>query len=183
MPDNPTPYSWPPPEKRKYIGGRSKRVDGPQKVAGRAKYTYDIVRPGMLYGAILRSPHAHARIKSIDVSAAEAMPGVKAVVILQGPGAESGAGEAAGPSANAVVHWEGDEIVALAAVDERVARDALRAIKIDYEPLPHRVIDQQEPPRNAAPDTGPLAQTDIQDMMSNQVPTPQVIKALQERGI
>ncbi|HEY2933210.1 MAG TPA: xanthine dehydrogenase family protein molybdopterin-binding subunit [Acidobacteriota bacterium] len=123
MPD----YKWPEAAKRTLIGKRITRLDGPDKVSGRAKYTYDIKRPGMLYGKILRSPHAHAKIVSIDTSAAEKMAGVMAVKIIQGPGKE--------------ILWAGDEIAAVAAVDEPTAEDAIRAIKVEYERLPHQVID------------------------------------------
>ncbi|MGA1368162.1 MAG: hypothetical protein ACO394_06550, partial [Blastocatellia bacterium] len=68
-------YKWPEEGKRKYIGKRISRIDGPDKVSGKAKYTYDINRPGMLFGKVLRSPHAHAKIVSIDISVAEKMPG------------------------------------------------------------------------------------------------------------
>ena len=68
--------SWP--KKRRLIGTKIKRLDGPDKATGRAKYSYDINRPGMLHGMILRCPHAHAKIKSIDTTAAEKMPGFKA---------------------------------------------------------------------------------------------------------
>ena len=65
-------YKWPEADKRTLIGKRISRVDGPQKVSGRAKYSYDINRPGMLFGKIVRCPHAHARVTSIDTSAAGA---------------------------------------------------------------------------------------------------------------
>ena len=68
---------YPGPEKPTLIGTDVKRVDGPVKATGRAKYSYDIKRPGMLWAKILRSPHAHARIKSLDVAAAE-----KAITVL-----------------------------------------------------------------------------------------------------
>src|SRR6516162_651635 len=83
MPD----YKWPDPEHRTLIGKRTSRVDSPDKVSGQARYTYDVKRPGMLYGKMLRSPYAHCRIVSIDTSAAEKMPGVRAVEIVQKPGA------------------------------------------------------------------------------------------------
>jgi xanthine dehydrogenase YagR molybdenum-binding subunit len=118
-------YKWPEANKRSLIGKRISRVDGPPKVTGKAKYTYDIKRPGMLYGKILHSPYAHAKIVSIDTSAAEKMPGVKAVKIIQGPGTE--------------IQWAGNEIVVVAAVDEPTAEDAIRAIKVQYEVLPHIV--------------------------------------------
>jgi CO/xanthine dehydrogenase Mo-binding subunit len=63
-------YKWPEESKRKFIGKRISRIDGPDKVSGRAKYTFDINRPGMLFGKVLRSPYAHAKIVSIDTSAA-----------------------------------------------------------------------------------------------------------------
>src|SRR5690554_797596 len=77
-------YKWPEASKRTHIGKRISRIDGPDKASGRAKYTYDINRPGMLYGRLVRSPYAHAKITSIDTSAAERMPGVRAVKIIQG---------------------------------------------------------------------------------------------------
>ena len=79
-------YQWPKPPDRHVIGTRHARVDGPEKSSGRAKYTYDATPKGLLAGAILRSPHAHARLVSVDTSAAEKMPGVKAVAVLQKPG-------------------------------------------------------------------------------------------------
>jgi xanthine dehydrogenase YagR molybdenum-binding subunit len=118
-------YKWPEAEKRTLIGKRISRLDGPDKVSGRAKYTYDVSRPGMLHGKVLRSPHAHAKVVSVDTSAAEAMPGVKAVMVIQGPGTE--------------IQWANDEIAAVAAVDEPTAEDAARAIKVVYEKLPHLV--------------------------------------------
>jgi xanthine dehydrogenase YagR molybdenum-binding subunit len=121
-------YKWPEEGKRSHIGKRIKRLDGPEKVSGKAKYTFDINRPGMLFGKILRSPYAHAKITGIDTSAAEKMPGVKAVKIIQGVGTE--------------IQWAGDEIVAVAAVDEGTAEDAVRAIKVQYEKLPHFVNEQ-----------------------------------------
>ena len=78
-------YKWPEASKRTLMGKRISRVDGPDKVSGKAKYTYDVKRPGMLYGKIVRCPHAHAKVVSIDTSAAEKMPGVKAVKVVQGP--------------------------------------------------------------------------------------------------
>jgi len=120
-------YKWPEADKRTLIGKRISRIDGPFKVSGRAKYSFDINRPGMLFGKILRSPHAHAKIKSVDTSAAEKMPGVKAVHVVAGPDTE--------------LYWVGASIVAVAAVDEPTAEDAIRAIKVDYEVLPHLVID------------------------------------------
>ena len=120
-------YHWPPADKRFLIGKSFNRVDGPAKSSGRAKYSYDTSRPGMLHGKMVFSPHAHAKVKSIDTSAAEQMPGVRAVVVMFEPGKE--------------VLWAGQEIVALAADTEEQARDAARAVKIQYEVLPHLVGD------------------------------------------
>ena len=113
-------YPWP--EKPRLIGTRISRLDGPLKVSGRAKYSYDIARPGMLYGRILRSPHAHARLKSIDAAAAEKAPGVKALLITIKPGDK--------------ILYPGEEIGALAAATEQQAADALRLIKLEWDVLP-----------------------------------------------
>src|SRR5215467_16071206 len=124
-------YTWPAAEQRSVIGKRISRVDGPDKVSGRAKYTYDLHRPGMLFGKVVRCPYPHAKVVSVDTSAAEKMPGVAAVHVIQGPGSE--------------ISWAGDDIVVVAAVDERAAADAVRAIKVEYEPLPFFVDDFSEP--------------------------------------
>jgi len=121
-------YDWPPAGERGLIGQRISRIDGPAKSSGRAKYTYDINRPGMLFGKVLRCPYAHATIKSLDVSAAKSLPGVKAVRIIQDVGKE--------------VQWEGDEIAAVAAETEEIAEDAIRKIKVEYEQLPFFVVEE-----------------------------------------
>jgi xanthine dehydrogenase YagR molybdenum-binding subunit len=161
-------YQWPDPATRPLLGKRISRVDGPVKVSGRAKYTYDYNPEGLLAGKILRCPYAHARITSIDTSAAEKMAGVKAVQIIQKPGTE--------------IFWAGDEVVAVAAVDEPTAEDAVRAIKVQYEVLPHFISDA-EPPTNIAPDNGPVSRDDFEDMEDNQVPDEQVIAAIKKTGI
>ncbi len=161
-------YQWPDPATRPLLGKKISRVDGPVKVSGRAKYTYDYNPDGLLAGKILRCPYAHARITSIDTSVAEKMAGVKAVQIIQKPGTE--------------IFWAGDEIVAVAAVDEPTAEDAARAIKVEYEVLPHFVSDA-EPPTNIAPDNSPLSRDDFEDMEDNQVPDEQVIAAIEKNGI
>src|SRR5712691_408515 len=164
MPD----YSWPDAGHRTLIGKRISRVDSPVKVSGQAKYTYDVKRPGLLFGKILRCPYAHAKVISIDTSAAEKMPGVKAVHIIQKP--------------NSTIHWAGDEIVAVAAVDEPTAEDAIRAIEVKYQKLPHLVSDA-EPPKGAAEAQGPISMDDIDDMLDNQVPPRQMIEQIQQYGI
>lgn len=163
-------YQWPKADERHVIGTSRTRVDGPPKSSGQAKYTYDATPKGLLAGAILRSPYAHARLVSIDTSAAESMPGVKAVAVLQKPGTTT-------------IHWVGDEVVGVAAVDEGTAEDALRAIKVQWEPMPHFVDDFTEPPASIPEDTGPLSMGDLVGMFSNQVPEPQIAAALQKRGV
>jgi xanthine dehydrogenase YagR molybdenum-binding subunit len=164
MPD----YAWPDAEHRTLIGKRTTRVDAAVKVSGQAKYTYDVHRPGMLYGKVLRCPYAHAKIVSVDTSAAEKMPGVKAVHVVQGPGTN--------------IHWAGDEIVVVAAVDEGIAEDAVRAIQVKYQQLPHLVSDA-EPPAGSAQEQGPLSMDDIGDMLDNQVPTREMVSHIQRYGV
>ena len=121
------------------IGARTPLVDGVDKVTGRAKYTADIQVTGALVGRILRSPVAHARIVSIDTSAAEALNGVVAVCT----GAETPVpygvlpiAENEYPLARDKVRYRGDPVAAVAALDERIAEQALALIKVEYETLP-----------------------------------------------
>ena len=163
MPD----YSWPDAEHRNLIGKRISRVDSPFKVSGRAKYNYDYHGQDLLFGKVLRAPYASAKLVSIDVSAAERMPGVKAVEIIQQPGAS--------------IHWAGDEVAAVAAVDEGTAEDAIRAIKVQYQKLTHLVKDN-EPPAGAGGAPGPMSEDDIwdsTDMMSD----PEVAAQVEKRGV
>jgi xanthine dehydrogenase YagR molybdenum-binding subunit len=164
MPD----YSWPDADHRSLIGKRISRVDSPVKVSGRAKYTYDYHGANMLFGKVLRSPYAKAKIVSIDTSAAEKLPGVKAIEIIQKPGTTA--------------QWAGDEIVAVAAVDESTAEDAVRLIKVQYQPVPYLVSDA-EPPAGAGEAAGPMSQDDIDDAISNQMPDAQLVQYLQEHGV
>src|SRR5581483_12137185 len=106
-----------------------KRLDGPDKVAGRAKYSYDINRPGMIYGKIVRSPYPHARIVSIDLSEAEKAPGVKATLSWKEPGAQA--------------MYQGDPVAAVAAQTEEQALDAARLVRVRYEVLPHLTTVEQ----------------------------------------
>ena len=113
------------------IGSYVPMVDGPEKVSGRAKYTADILAPGMLAGRILRSPHAHARITRIDTSKAVALPGVIAAVTHED--APDLDWEAAwfnyrGHILDGRARFVGDEVAAVAAVDEATAEAALELI-------------------------------------------------------
>src|SRR5215469_6400565 len=112
MPD----YAWPPMDQRHVMGKPTKRRDGLEKSTGRAKYSSDHKPQGTLFGALLTSPYAHARVTSIDTSDAEHLDGVKAVRAIVKAGDE--------------VQWEGSEIAAVAATTEEIARDAVRRIKV-----------------------------------------------------
>ena len=139
----------------KVIGTRPVRPDGADKVTGRAKYGADLNLTGMLAGYILRSPHAHANIRSLDVSKAEAHPGVHAVVTnadLADPGdriAELGEGAVnlrhlgANVLARDKVLYKGHAVAAVAADDIHTAEEAAKLIEIDYEELPP-VLDVRE---------------------------------------
>lgn len=143
----------------KVIGTRPIRHDGVDKVTGRAVYGNDMNLPGMLHGKILRSPHAHARIKSIDTSAAAKLPGVMAVAVgsdfpnLKDKIAELGEGAVnlahlvTNCLARDKVYYQGHAVAAVAAVSPSIADEALKLIKVDYEPLPAVtwVLDAMKP--------------------------------------
>lgn len=131
------------------VGQRLPRVDAGERVTGRAVYPADLVRPGMLEGAVKRSPHAHARIRGIDTAKARALPGVKAVVtavdfpeIMPGtiiPFGETGADlwvSALIVMARAKVLWVGQPVAAVAATDRHIAEAALALIDVTYDVLP-----------------------------------------------
>ena len=138
----------------RYVGTRPVRHDGLDKVVGKARYAADLVLPGMLYGHILRSPHAHARIVAIDTAAAEAMPGVRAVIT----GADFPELPADDPERNTTrnlmardkVLYEGHAIAAVAATSQRAAKAAAKAIAVTYEVLPH-TLDIREAMAPGAP--------------------------------
>ena len=117
------------------VGHNQPRLDGADKVTGRSLFTDDVVLPGMLCGRVLRSPLPRARILNIDTSRAEALPGVKAVVTAQ-----DAAGIWLGINqpllSSELLNHVGQEVAAVAATDEDVAREALRLIRVEYEPLP-----------------------------------------------
>ncbi|MEE2782362.1 MAG: xanthine dehydrogenase family protein molybdopterin-binding subunit [Pseudomonadota bacterium] len=132
----------------KQIGSRPIRPDGVDKVTGRARFGADLVLPNMIYGKVLRSPHAHARIKHVDVTAALALDGVFAAISgADFPGGISG-GEVAGEGGGTIddlaknvmardkVLYHGHAVAAVAAKSLEVAEAALAAIKVEYEVLP-----------------------------------------------
>ncbi len=125
----------------KSIGTRPIRPDGFEKVTGRAKFGADLKLPGMLEGAVVRSPHAHARIVSIDTSEAAAMPGVKAIITGADFPEPSGHPMDQDLQRNTIardkVFYEGHVVAAVAASTRREARAAAAAVKVTYEVLPH----------------------------------------------
>ncbi|HCQ64147.1 MAG TPA: oxidoreductase [Rhodobacteraceae bacterium] len=137
----------------KLVGTRVLRPDGLDKVTGRARYGADFAMPGMLYGAVARSPHAHARIVSIDASKALALDGVKAVV-TRADLPEGLTGEDWNLQENAmageVALYDGHAVAAVAATSALLAKDAARLIEVDYEVLPH-VTDVDEAMKPDAP--------------------------------
>lgn len=132
----------------KVIGQRVIRPDGVDKVTGRAQYGADVMLPGLLYGKVLRSPHAHARILSIDTSAAEKLPGVKAVItgkdLKPGEDKVAKSGESSvnysylsqNVLAQDKVLYHGHPVAAVAAANIHIAEEALALIKVEYEVLP-----------------------------------------------
>ena len=130
------------------IGVSLPRRDLPEKLTGEARYTADVRLPGMLHGAILRSPYAHARILAVDASQAAGLPGVYAV--LTPFDAPSGRVAPDMPILDTKARFVGDEVAAVAAEDEDTARQALRLIEVTYEPLPF-VTDPVEAMNPGAP--------------------------------
>ncbi|MFN3207504.1 MAG: xanthine dehydrogenase family protein molybdopterin-binding subunit [Roseovarius sp.] len=138
----------------KIVGTRPLRPDGIDKVTGKARFGADITAPGMLIGKVLRSPHAHARIKSIDTSAAEAIEGVHAVV-TRADFADIEPGDAVfdildNCMAGEKALYDGHAVAAVAASSGHIAKKALKAIRIDYEVLDH-VTDVDKAIADGAP--------------------------------
>ena len=136
------------------VGTNPVKHDGMEKVTGRARFGADFSLPGMLFGRIVRSPHAHAVIRSIDVSKAAAVPGVKAIV-TRDDFPDIPAGSPAGDmTRNAMARekalYDGHPVAAVAATSEAVAKRAARLVEVEYEVLPH-VIDPVEAMKPDAP--------------------------------
>jgi xanthine dehydrogenase YagR molybdenum-binding subunit len=161
---------WGANDKHTLLNHRLLRVDGPLKVSGAAQYTYDRSVPGMLYGRVLRSPHAHARVVRIDASAARRIAGVKAIVgatnedVVEGSNRAAGEaekkdkmemGEAQTPSRKErIVRFAGEPVAGVAATTPEIAEDAIRAIIVEYEVLPH-VVRADDALREGAPRADP----------------------------
>ena len=170
----------------KWVGTRPIRPDGVPKVTGTAQYGSDMAMPGMLVGRILRSPHAHARIRSIDTSKAAALPGVKAVVTAEDFPEQKF--DYVGPERVAQNFWhmtrnimarekvlyEGHPVAAVAAASKPIADEALALIEVDYEVLPH-VIDVDE----AMKPDAPLL---FEDMMTRGVENPKAPSNIAKRN-
>ncbi len=145
------PAPWDGSANLRVVGQRVPRIDGAEKVTGRARYAFDVQLPGMLYAAVVRSPHAHARIKSVEVSAAAAMPGVQATYVVErilGP-AELKVKPVSGGK-HPLIRYEGAPVAAVAALTQAQADDAARAIHVEYEVLPH-VSEIEDARRPGAP--------------------------------
>jgi CO/xanthine dehydrogenase Mo-binding subunit len=130
------------------VGRPLPRVDGVEKVTGRARYAYDVCLPGLLCARVLRSPQPHARVRRIDTSRAEALRGVRAVLSAANAPAISWYGDSY--VFDHTVRFIGDEVAAVAADTEEIADDALRLIEVEYEPLPF-VVDLTAALRPNAP--------------------------------
>jgi xanthine dehydrogenase YagR molybdenum-binding subunit len=137
---------WGPNDKHTILNHAWPRVDGPLKVSGAAHYTHDMRPKGMLFARILRCPHAHAKVTKFDSSAAEKIPGVAAVI--QGPLTE--------------LRYSGAAVAAVAARTPEIADDALRAIVVDYEVLPHVVHAQKAAQPNAPKVVGDEKEQNLQ---------------------
>ncbi|MFL6334310.1 MAG: xanthine dehydrogenase family protein molybdopterin-binding subunit [Pyrinomonadaceae bacterium] len=157
--------AWGPNDKHALLNRRLTRVDGHVKVSGAAEYTHDKRLPGMLYGRVLRSPHAHARVLGVDASAARRIPGVKAVVgatdeeVVEGSNRaaeeaekknRTDVGEAKPAKRETIVLFAGQPVAAVAATTPEIAEDALRAIRVEYEVLPH-VVRAEDSLKEGAP--------------------------------
>lgn len=158
--EDPKPWA-----KTRVVGTRVPRVDGYERVSGTAVYPSDVVLPGMLYGAILRCPHPHAKVRRVDASKARGLPGVRAIVDATTPEADltwPWSGSTTAKLFDRHCRFEGEAVAAVAADTPWQARDALRAIEVDYEVLPF-VVDPEAALKDGAPkvhDAGNVAGRD-----------------------
>src|SRR5579883_2972230 len=145
----------------KVLGKPTKRIDARLKVTGSARYTADVQLTGMLHGRCLRSPHAHARIKSIDLSKAAKYPGVRAIHVVtrvvgtarereEKPQVVEGTVSFSSASGHPVIKYVGQPIAAVAATSERAAQEACDLISVEYEILPF-VVDIDDAMKPDAP--------------------------------
>jgi len=133
------------------VGKRIPKIDAADKATGRARYIQDLTRPGMLYGRILYSKYAHARIVKINTEKARALPGVRAVLTGDDiPDIKMGVYKDNRPLKKGKVCSYRDEVAAVAAVDPQTAREALKLIEVTYEPLP-AIFDPEAALREGSP--------------------------------
>lgn len=133
-------YQWPEQGKASVLGSEVDRLDGVAKATGAAKYAYDVVADKMVHARLLGAPHAHCRIKKIDVSAAAKVPGVLKAAAIKEPGTE--------------ITWEGTPIAVVAGLTEGAVAEGLAAIQVDYEPLDIFNDDEDVEAAKAAGRTG-----------------------------
>lgn len=179
------------------VGSRIPQPDGPAKATGEAKFAGDISLPGMLIGKVLRSPHANARVKSIDTSKAAALPGVACILtpddVTEWNTYDRGmkdmpliAGGYRIPPEEAIVNryprHHGDAVAAVAAVDEHVAEEALSLLEVEYEELPF-VLDPEEAVKSGAPQVSPEAPGNIGKHLSYPFPWGDPDRALAEADL
>ena len=156
VPETPESSEYPNPwQKTEVVGTRVPKVDGYERVSGTAVYPHDVSLPDMLHGAILRCPHAHARILKIDTGKAEKMPGVRAVLTGKSPGADipwyQRRGQFSGKLFDDHCRHEGEEVAVVAAETPLQAFDAIKAIEVEYEVLPF-VVDHNQSLDPSAPE-------------------------------
>ncbi len=143
---------WEPQAALRFVGKSTPRIDGPERVTGKALYTADVQLPGMLYGKILRSPLPHAKIKKIDTHRAAKLPGVRAVLSSQNTPKIAFRRQTF--LFDEIVRYVGDEVACVIADTEEIAQDALELIEVEYEPLPF-VLDPEEALQPNAPKVHP----------------------------
>jgi len=154
IPETPPPGETPEPwGQTNVVGKRLARVDGYERLSGSAVYPSDVILPNMLYGAILRCPHPHARVKKVDISRAAQIPGVHAVLDAADPDADVNWFHGSGQRPklfDSTCRFEGEAVAAVAAETPYQAHDALKAIAVEYELLPF-VSDEREALHPEAP--------------------------------
>ena len=143
------------------------RIDAMERVTGQARYTEDVYLPGMLFARVLRSPHPHARVRSIDTTAAAALPGVMAILHCKNTDVIWSGGDSRGRRHlfAETARFVGEAVAAVAAMDRHTAEDALGLIRVDYEELPY-VLTVADALKPGAPQLHPEGNMDPQPRIS-----------------
>lgn len=144
------PPPWPTSDKLKIIGKATPRLDGRLKVTGAARYTADVRLPGMLFARRVTSPYAHARVKAIDTSAAERLPGVRAVYVVERAEGAKLRNPPKVAEKYPTVRYAGQAVAAVAATTQAIADEAAKLVKVEWEPLPF-VVDLDDAQKENAP--------------------------------